>query len=213
MNAAWHASQRAIDRCRVCEASHVPRLRVPEGAKRHPAGAPPSRVRLLCISVAPPWGGAYFWEESRPDGLRAGLLGLLSQATGEPVGSLAEFRRRGFFLVPAVKCPSEREGRDTAPAARAIENCSGHLLAEISAMAPERIAALGRVPLRAMRVLLGRPRRLRLRDFVGRIETVELAGRRVLLGATCFPGNNRHRGREASLRAIRGLLASRPRSS
>jgi uracil-DNA glycosylase len=118
-------------------------LRVPAGSKRHPPYSPSEATRILFISVAPPWGGDYFWDETKPDKVRQGLFTALCRATGENFSSVSEFQSAGYFLVPGVKCPSEENNKDHLPHARAINHCSSHLVAEMRISRPERILALG----------------------------------------------------------------------
>src|SRR5438309_1081421 len=103
---AWEAIQREIQGCRRCEADGVPHLRVPRHEKRKPPWEPLRPVRLYFVSVAPPWGGPYFWDETVRDAVREGLFAALHEALGVAVGSCREFRDLRMFLTPAVKCPS-----------------------------------------------------------------------------------------------------------
>jgi uracil-DNA glycosylase len=181
-------------------------LRVPPGKKLHPSFPPPRPTRLLFIAVAPPWGGTYFWQEEAPDKLRRELLRLVSLATGERFALLRDFRQAGYYLVPAVKCPSQIDGNDCHPAARAVRNCAGHLRSEIEAIQPERILTMGTNGFRCLALALGWSppagiARIRRHPWEARI-----AGRPVPVGGTYYFGNNRHRGRWKIIADIRAIL-------
>ena len=118
----WETAQNQIKECRRCEKDNVQYLVVPK-KKRHPSFPPPQSICLLFISVAPPCGGSYFWDNTRPDGLRKGLFEALNKdevlkKNGQRISDLSEFRDQGFFLIPAVKCPSCENGKDHHPASR-----------------------------------------------------------------------------------------------
>ena len=148
----WEIAQNEFEECRRCENDKVQYLVVPE-KKRHPSFPPPQPTRLLFISVAPPWGGSYFWDDTRPDGLRKGLFKALNEAlkkTGQSISTLSEFRDQGVFLVPAVKCPSCKNGKDHLPASTAVKNCAPFLHKECKSLSPERILALGKIPMQSV---------------------------------------------------------------
>ena len=184
------------------------RLRVPAGAKYHPPLPPPRPTRVLFVAVAPPWSGGFFWDESRDDRLRNGLLRAVTEATGESIDSIERFRQVGFYLLPAVSCPSEEAERDRPPAIEAIRNCERHLLRTVGAVSPERIVTLGQVPLRAVSEVFGLPVPPRLSDLRGVIRRVRTGGRPIPLAATYFAGNNRHRGFGYIVRAIEQVLST-----
>jgi len=163
---SWEAVKARINHCRRCETDHVRQLVVPTGHKRHPPYSPPRPTRLLFVSVAPPWGGSYFWDETQADTLRAGLFAALTTA-GYPVATPDEFCEQGFFMVPAVKCPSCHNGKDARPAAGAVTNCAPFLREQCAIIAPERILALGQA---AMDSLAGHSGYRRLAHW-GRIDS------------------------------------------
>ncbi len=114
----------------------------------------PDPVRLLFVSWNPP-GRNHFWN-SDTDRLRRHLgwvLGELGWIKG--VDFLAEFARRGAFLVHAVKCWQHRNG----PPPEAIDRCTrATLLTDLVRMRPERLCLLGRVPHEAtLKVVEGLP--------------------------------------------------------
>lgn len=163
----WQAVQQAIQGCRRCEVKQVPFLKVPLGEKRNPPAEPVRPVRFYFVSVAPPWGGAYFWDESRRDAVRTGLFRALSAALGEEISGCRQFRDMCFFLTPAIKCPSMMDNRDHPPHRAAIENCAGFLRDELLASEPERILALGKVPFRILCDIFDiKKRHLRAQNFI-----------------------------------------------
>ena len=205
---AWKDAVQTIDGCHLCELEGVPRLRVPVGAKFHPPVPPPRPTRLLFVAVAPPWGGGFFWDESREDRLRGGLLRAVSEATRESIESIEQFRYLGFYLLPAVRCPSEDDGRDHPPSVAAIRHCERHLLHMLEAVRPERIVTLGQVPLRAVSEIFGLPLPRRLSELRDVMQWVRISGASIPVGATYFAGNNRHRGFADIVRTIEQVLST-----
>ena len=130
----WESIQRAIQNCRTCEVESVPHLSVPCGAKREPTWEPVSPVRLYFVSVAPPWGGAYFWDETKRDAVREGLFRALHGAIPAGIRNCEEFRANRLFLSPAVKCPSMKNDKDHSPSLLAVTNCANFLLEELLAI-------------------------------------------------------------------------------
>ncbi len=206
----WRDIQDRIASCRTCEACGVPNLLVPDGAKHHPPLAPPKPTELMLIAIAPPWNGRYFWDEAAADGLRGRVLALLTDATGRPFRSLREFCAAGYYLLPAVKCPSGRDDRDHRPAARALWNCARHLRQELEVARPTRVMAIGLDAMRALAAALELPAPVRVRDYRGRLQRVRIAGQETWLSGTYYAGNNRHRGRDKIVADIRNLLGRHP---
>src|SRR2546427_1784153 len=128
----WSLIQQAIRTCRLCERQGVRHLRVPRGDKRKPPLGPLRPVRLYFVSVAPPWGGAYFWDETDRDAVREGLFRALRRTLGVVVGSCRQFRDLGFFLTPGVKCPSSKDDKDYQPSGTAVKNCADFLKSELT---------------------------------------------------------------------------------
>lgn len=212
----WRAVQESIQGCRRCEVEQVPYLRVPQGKKRIPPSEPVRPIRLYFVSVAPPWGGAYFWDESKRDAVRVGLLRALSLALREDITTCRQFRDMGFFLTPAVKCSSAKNNHDHPPHRQAVKNCTGILRDELLSIQPERILALGKVPFMSLCRIFG----------IGRDESedgvavfhkktwlVDLGNQRTPLGGTYFPGNNRHRGFSVIVQDIERILSLNPRGN
>ena len=218
----WETAQNQIEECRRCENDKVQYLVVPEN-KRHPSFPPPQSIRLLFISVAPPWGGSYFWYKPPPDsldnpppddGLRNGLFRTLNEAlkkTGQSISTLSEFRDQGYFLVPAVKCPSCKNGNDHLPASTAIKNCAPFLHKECKSLSPERILALGKIPMQSVSKVFNIKIPPRVERFREKTFWVTLGNREIPLMGTYFPGNNRHRGFEDIVTDIRQILSKSPR--
>lgn len=208
----WSQIQETIDGCRRCETERVRHLRVPSSVKRHPAFSPPDPTRIYFISVAPPWGGAYFWDESARDAVREGLFAALHTAIGKRFDTCADFYQHGFHLSPAVKCPSEQDGKDHRPPTKALKNCESYLHAELECALPERILALGALPFQTLSRLFSLDAPDRLEDCHGRIWWATIGRREVPVSGTYFPGNDRHGGLHHVPADIRNLLAVEPRT-
>lgn len=208
---SWESIQAAIQNCRCCEAEAIPYLQVPTSQKRRPPWEPLRPVRLFFVSVAPPWGGAYFWDESQRDAVRDGLFAALREPLGVMVTSCRQFRDLGLFLTPAVKCPSSKNDKDHPPSRRAVRHCGGFLRDELLAAEPERILALGRVPFDALCKIFGIVAPRNVSHFRTRLEWVRVGAKEVPLTGTYFSGNNRHRGFGAIVQDIGRLLELSPR--
>lgn len=211
----WRITQQAIQDCRRCEVEQVAYLKVPHGEKRKPLSEPVRPVRLYFVSVAPPWGGAYFWDESRRDAVRAGLFRSLSTALGEEISTCRQFRDMGFFLTPAVKCPSTEDNHDHWPHRQAVNNCADFLYGELLSAQPERILALGKAPFNSLCNIFGIEKDERGEKVVEcRKNTwwVALGAKMVPLSGTYFPGNNRHKGFSAIAQDIDRILKLFPKA-
>lgn len=124
----------------------------------------PERVRVLFVAESPPrknrrgrWSYFYLPTE-RPPGEDPSTLFwamaevlALAEACGTTLGAakadratwkprlLAEFRRRGLWLVDAAKC-AVNGVRDEGARGRAVERCAGHWLSrELRLLEPERV--------------------------------------------------------------------------
>jgi uracil-DNA glycosylase len=205
---SWESIQATIDACRLCEQANAPFLRVPTGRKRHPPFSPPTPTRILFVSVAPPWGGDYFWAEGRPDAVREGLFQALN-GIGNSIRTCQDFWSARYFLVPGVKCPSESGGNDHLPSSKARDMCANHLRSEIFTVAPERILALGREAMASISSALG----LNAPRTVSAIRRsgpwwATVGGQIIPVAGTYFPGNNRHNGLAFIGPDIQALLQS-----
>lgn len=208
----WPLVQTQIDNCRRCEQEAVRYLVVPSGQKRHPPYPPPVPTRLLFVSVAPPWGGDYFWDESKHDKVREGLFSALATATGQQFNSVRAFREAGYFLIPGVKCPSQKCGKDHEPSAMAIKNCASHLVGEIGLSHAERILALGREPMKSVSHALELEFPGMVHEYRRKLLWGRIAGHLVPVAGTYFPGNNRHKGFAKIAEDIKWILAQEPKS-
>jgi uracil-DNA glycosylase family 4 len=210
--AEWQVIQQAIQTCRRCETEQVPYLKVPRGQKRKPSSRPVRPVRLYFVSVAPPWGGAYFWDETKRDAVREGLFTALISAVGMKIRNCDEFIVNSFFLSPAVKCPSMCKEKDHAPSRQAIRYCQNFLLDELLAAQPERILALGKVPFESLCDRFNLRASKKVSEFRKEIWRVRLGGKEVLLSGTYFPGNNRNNQRPLIEQDINRILKEFPRN-
>jgi uracil-DNA glycosylase family 4 len=209
----WASTQQQIQACRWCEEQRIRDLHVPPDAKRTPPWEPVRPVRLYFVSVAPPWGGAYFWDETARDAVREGLFRALRTPLATQVTTCRQFRDLRLFLTPAVKCPSARANRDHAPSRLAVKQCAGFLHAELTAAQPERLLALGAVPFMALCDIFHLDAPRRVGKFRGHIWWVHLWKTQVPLAGTYFPGNNRHRGFDKIVEDIARLLQREPRTA
>src|SRR5262245_17997278 len=212
----WATTQSEIQTCRLCEAQQIPKLRVPCGQKRKPPWEPLRPVRLYFVSVAPPWGRDYFWDEAKGDDVREGLfraLRSLLKPLDSVIATCRQFRDAGLFLTPAVKCPSSADNKDAQPSPPAIANCARFLRAELTAAGAERILALGRVPFQALCQIFGLHAPSRVAEFRKQVAWVQIGARKVPLAGTYFPGNNRHRGFASISEDIGRLLDLAPKSA
>ena len=208
----WESIQQAIQNCRTCEVESVPHLSVPCEGKRKPSWEPVRPVRLYFVSVAPPWGGAYFWDESKRDAVREGLFTALRKPLDIVVNNCAQFRDIRLFLTPAVKCPSTKNNRDHQPSRFAVRHCKNFLHDELIAAEPERILALGRVPFKSLCdifSIIDAPQGVA--EFRKRTWWVRLGMRKVPLSGTYFPGNDRHRGFDLIAQDIDRILKLSPK--
>lgn len=208
----WPSIQQEIQKCRVCEKEGIPHLCVPNEEKCKPKCDPLCPVQLYFVSVAPPWGGAYFWDETNRDAVREGLFRAIEESTGKTIINCLQFRELRFFLTPAVKCPSEKAGKDFHPSRLAVRNCSHFLKDELVAAAPERILALGRIPFHSLCALFRLDAPKRVEDFRKKTLWVRIGGKEIPLGGTYFPGNNRHRGFPSIVDDIDKILSIKPRN-
>lgn len=209
----WMTTQQEIETCRLCEIEHVANLCVPCSEKHHPPWEPLRPVRLYFVSVAPPWGGDYFWDESKGDDVREGLfkaLRSLPKPLDGVIDTCRQFRDARLYLTPAVKCPSSADNKDSKPSPPAIANCAHFLRSELTTADAERILALGQVPFRAVCKVFGIRAPNRVAEFRKQVTWVQLGQKKVPLLGTYFPGNNRHRGFPSIAKDIGRLLDLTP---
>lgn len=210
----WATIHQEIQICRRCETQHVANLRVPCAEKRNPPWEPLRPVRLYFVSVAPPWGGDYFWDETNGDAVREGLfkaLPSLPKPLADVISSCRQFREARLFLTPAVKCPSFKANKDSKPSPPAVANCAHFLRSELIAAEAERILALGQVPFRALCQVFELDAPSGVAEFRKQVAWVKLGQKKVPLMGTYFPGNNRHRGFTSIVEDIGRLLDLAPK--
>ena len=169
-------------------------------------------MRLYFVSVAPPWGGAYFWDESRRDSVREGLFSALKEPLGVTVTTCRQFLEQRLFLTPAVKCPSEKDGKDHQPLRSAVKNCARFLHSELLTAEPERILALGRKPFAGLCDIFDLHGPRNVADFRKETWWVRIGSKEVPLTGTYFSGNNRHQGFEFIIEDVARLLKLAPRT-
>lgn len=131
-----------VERVRACRA--CPRM---EGRTR--VLGPPNGslgARALFVAEAPGRLGA-----------DRGAIPLFGDQTGrnfEALLAAAGLDRGAVFVTNAVLCnPRDAQGRNAAPAAGEIRNCSAHLGETIAIVRPGYVVALGRVALGALRAV------------------------------------------------------------
>ena len=206
----WPILQAQIHNCHICEAQNVSYIKVPKGEKHQPPYGPPQPTRLFFVSVAPPSGGKYFWAE-QSNGLRRGLFTAIAQATGQRFTSMRDFWAAGFFLLPGVKCPSEKDGYDYRPQSKAILNCSSYLRHEIELAQPERILALGCDPMQSLSAALGFKSPKKVHDYRQRFWQAKIGKRWIPVAGSYFAGNNRHRSFDKIVKDIDWILHQEPK--
>ncbi|KAF5426451.1 Uracil-DNA glycosylase, partial [Candidatus Methanophagaceae archaeon] len=115
----------------------------------------PKNVKLLFVSEAPPLNTRYyFFYENSNDRLRNSVFELLRGDLGYEISTINDFIAAGFYLLPTVKCPSAKEGRNAAPAKSVIKHCAvRHLKREIEHINPDGICLLGRTALQGFLIL------------------------------------------------------------
>ena len=208
----WDPTQEEVQACRRCEQKNVLHVRVPPSQKRRPPIEPPCPVRIYFVSVAPPWGGAYFWDATAPDHVRGGLFEALRKPLGSDVTTCHQFRDLRLFLTPAVKCPSEKDGKDHAPSRTAVKCCARFLRSELAAAKVERILALGGVPFGSLCDIFSLDAPRQVAEFRRHVYWVRIGDKYVPLAGTYFPGNNRHKGFERIAEDVGRLLDLAPKN-
>jgi uracil-DNA glycosylase family 4 len=195
----WKELQGEIKRCTKCRDEDLSGVRCPD--VRVP-GVEPHNVKLLFISEAPPLKTQfYFYNEDSNDRLRNRLFGILRDV-GYEIRTIKDFDDAGFYLLPTVKCPSARDGCNTAPRGRVIEHCATqHLKREIECIKPDGIVLLGRTALHGF-LRLRSLEDVHVRDSVnlggtvsevaGSVFEVEIAGKAIKVVPSYWP-TRRHR--------------------
>ena len=148
----WNEIQEGIKRCEKCKEEGFFEVKCPDD--RIPTSEP-RHVKLLFVSEAPPLNTRYyFYHENSNDRLRNSLFGLLRSDLGYEISSINDFIAAGFYLLPTVKCPSARNGRNAAPLGKVIKPCAErHLKREIEYIKPDGVCLLGRTALQGFLTL------------------------------------------------------------
>jgi uracil-DNA glycosylase len=123
-------------------------------------------TKVMLIGQAP---GTHEADLGRPFGYTAGktLFKWLGQATG----SDEELLRELIYFSAVARCfPGKAAGGkcDRAPSDQEIENCRGHLKAEIEAIRPKLILAVGKVAIQEVLAVTGIKKTTPLKDLVGK---------------------------------------------
>ncbi|HJH27635.1 MAG TPA: hypothetical protein C5S37_12935 [Methanophagales archaeon] len=148
----WSEIQDEIKRCEKCKEEGICEVRCPD--ERVPVSEP-QNVKLLFVSEAPPLNTRYyFYHENSNDRLRNSLFKILRCDLGYEINTINDFIAAGFYLLPTVKCPSARNGRNAAPAKSVIKLCAErHIKREIEHVKPEGVCLLGRTALQGFLTL------------------------------------------------------------
>jgi len=148
----WTEIQEGIKRCEKCKEEGIYEVKCPDD--RIPTSEP-RYVKLLFVSEAPPLNTRYyFYNENSNDRLRNSLFELLRSDLGYEISTINDFIAAGFYLLPTVKCPAARTGRNAAPAKSVITLCAEqHLKREIEYINPEGVCLLGRTALQGFLIL------------------------------------------------------------
>ena len=151
-NMNWSEIQEGIKRCEKCNEEGFFEVKCPDD--RIPTSEP-RHVKLLFVSEAPPLNTRYyFYHENSNDRLRNSLFELLRCDLDYEISSINDFIAAGFYLLPTVKCPSARNGRNAAPLGKVIKLCAEqHLKREIEYIKPEGVCLLGRTALQGFLTL------------------------------------------------------------
>jgi len=151
-NTNWQELEKEIRCCTNCREHGFFAVKSPD--ERVPTSEP-KNVKLLFVSEAPPLNTRYyFFYENSNDRLRNSVFELLRGDLGYEISTINDFIAAGFYLLPTVKCPSAKEGRNTAPTKSVIKHCAvQHLKREIEHINPDGICLLGRTALQGFLIL------------------------------------------------------------
>ncbi len=205
-NMNWTEIQDEIKRCEKCKEEGFYGVKCPDD--RIPASEP-RHVKLLFVSEAPPLNTRYyFYNENSNDRLRNSLFELLRSDLGYEISSINDFIAAGFYLLPTVKCPSARNGRNAAPPGKVIKLCAEqHLKREIEHITPEGVCLLGRTALHGFLTLRNLwdvqthdPREVgkTLFEAAGKVLEVKILDKRTKFMISYWPTKRHHRFHEIS---------------
>ncbi len=162
-----------IHRCTKC-AEFKGKKRVVLSGKKIPSdfGESPQKVKIMFVAESPSPKGVYFYNLQTNSNLRNKLFDLLSEVGLMEKKNMEEFRRRGYYIVDAARCPfANANGHNATPPSRANENCRPFLMQEILMRKPDIICPLGRSSLKPFISY----RKFKISDYVGKIlETGDL---------------------------------------
>jgi len=213
----WTEIQEGIKRCKKCKEEGFYEVKCPDD--RIPTSEP-QKVKLLFVSEAPPLNSHYFfYYENSNDRLRNSLFELLRSDLGYEISSINDFIAAGFFLLPTVKCPSARNGRNAAPPRKVIKLCAEHhLKREIEYIKPDGVCLLGRTALQGFLILrnlwdvqvqeMGRT----LSEAAGKVLEVKILDKSTKFMISYWPTRRHRRFHEIS-EHIRMLMEEIERSS
>ncbi|MFV9677631.1 MAG: hypothetical protein ACNYVW_08280, partial [Methanosarcinales archaeon] len=121
-NTNWQELEKEIRCCTNCREHGFFAVKSPD--ERVPTSEP-KNVKLLFVSEAPPLNTRYyFFYENSNDRLRNSVFELLRGDLGYEISTINDFIAAGFYLLPTVKCPSAKEGRNAAPTKSVIKLCA-----------------------------------------------------------------------------------------
>ena len=170
----WEEVQKDVWNCTECRKSEFGEVRC-EPPNKTPTVSP-SKISVLFISEAPPASGQYFYDESQEDRLRENLFCILSRL-GFHLDNVENFVSSGFYLVPTVKCPSQKNGSNRSPRKRVVRLCvNKHLKREIPLIKPAGICLLGRIALYGFSRICHSVKFKKLSSYRRKIEQVEIDG-------------------------------------
>jgi len=205
-NMNWPEIQEEIKRCKKCKEEGIYEVRCPD--ERVPVSEP-RNVKLLFVSEAPPLNSRYyFYNENSNDRLRNSLFKILRTDMGYEIRSINDFIAAGFYLLPTVKCPSAREGRNAAPGGKVIKLCAEqHLKREIKYIKPEGVCLLGRTALQGFFILRNlwnvqlqnsREAGRTLSEAAGKVLEVKIGDKNTKLMISYYPTRRHRRFHEIS---------------
>lgn len=163
----------------------------------------PAPIRLVFIAEAPPGDSKGYFYDPRPhpnykETLRRELFKLLDLNLGDATTKLAEFKRRGYFLLDAIKCRCKK--RNGQPPKPVTTTCARKWLSEEleEVGRPEKICILGKAALLALSEVVGFQglKTYSVKDDCG--EVVKIGQHKVLIWPFLGWRNERYYGAKVS---------------
>lgn len=189
---SWDEIQLKIENCIKCKREN--QLQVLYNKKKLPV-IKPRRARLLFVSEAPPSGKNYFYWKNSKDNLRKRIFYILNRL-GYKIKSLQDFVNTGFYLVPTVKCASQKNGKNKNPSNRVIKLCINHLKDEIEVIKPKTICLLGRTALYGFSLLFPQIKFSKLKNCAGQIKEINVKTTTVRVMITYWSTNRQRKFNE-----------------